>query len=253
MLNLEGKKGLVLGIANDQSIAYGIAKVLYGNGAELALTYQTEKTKKYTEHLATTLEASLFELCDVLVDEDLDRLFAKITATWGKLDFVIHCVAFAPKEALWVPVAECPVDGFNTSMDISVHSFMKVAKYAAPLMIDGGSFITLTYDGSTKVRPNYNVMGVCKAALESSVRYMACELGSKNISVNAISASPIRTRAASGIAGFDALAQGSIDRSPMHRLVTQEEVGYTAAFLVTNEARAITGQTIFVDAGSNLS
>jgi len=250
--SLEGKKGLILGIANDQSIAWGCAKAFKALGADLAISYLNDKAKKHVEPLAQEVEAEIFEPVDVTGEGQLKAMFEKIEQKWGKLDFALHSIAFAPREDLHGRVTDCSRDGFSAAMDVSCHSFIRMARYAEPLMKDGGSLFTMSYFGANRVIDNYGVMGPVKAALESSVRYLASELGPKGIRVHAISPGPIKTRAASGIAHFDELMAKAADRAPEHRLVTIEEVGYTTAFLATDGAKGITGDTTYVDCGYSI-
>jgi enoyl-[acyl-carrier protein] reductase I len=247
--SLAGKKGLVVGIANDKSIAYGCAKAFAAAGAELAVTYLNEKAEKYVRPLAEEVGAKMILPLDVTVPGELETVFAEITEKWGKLDFVLHAIAFAPKEDLHGRIVDSSAEGFARAMDVSCHSFIRMAGLAEPLMKDGGTLLTLSYYGAQKFIQNYGIMGPVKAALESTVQYLAAEMGPRNISVNAISPGPIFTRAASGIANFDSLALDAAKRSPGGRLATIEEVGATAAFVVSPLARAISGMTIQVDAG----
>lgn len=252
MLSLKGKKGIILGIANNQSIAWGCAKAFRALGADLAISYLNDKAKPYVEPLARELEAEFFEPVDVSTDHQMQAMFDKVGQKWGKIDFALHSIAFAQKEDLHGRVVDCSRDGFTKAMDISCHSFIRMARCAEPLMKDGGALFTMSYFGSQRVIENYGVMGPVKAALEASTRYLAAELGPKGIRVHAISPGPIRTRAASGIAHFDELMAKVAERAPEHRLVTIEEVGATAAFLATDGAKGITGATTFVDAGYSI-
>lgn len=246
-----GLKGLIVGVANDQSIAWGCAKVLHAAGAELAITYQNEKSKNYVHPLVDGISAPIFMPLDVTIPQQMDELFQTIQSTWGRLDFMIHSVAFAPKEDLHGRVVDCSRDGFILAMDISCHSFIRLAKAAEPLMKNGGSIITMSYYGSEKVVKNYNMMGPVKAALEASVRYLAMELGNKRIRVNAISPGPMKTRASSGLVGFDFLMKKAMNEAPLHQEVTIEEIGEAASFLIS-KANSITGQIIYVDGGYNI-
>lgn len=249
MFSLEGKKGLVVGIANENSIAWGCAKAYKEQGAELAVTYLNEKAKPYVEPLAQELNASMFLPCDVQKEGELENVFKEIEEKWGKLDFLHHAIAFAPLQDLHGRVVDCSLEGFQVAMDVSCHSFIRMAKLAEPLMKDGGSLLTTTYYGSQRVVDTYGIMGPVKATLESAVMYMADELGSKNIRVNAVSPGPIATRAASGIKEFNVLLDKAKEKAPLGRLVTQENVGAYAAFLVSDEADAVTGNIAYVDAG----
>ncbi|WP_142848191.1 enoyl-ACP reductase FabI [Telmatospirillum sp. J64-1] len=252
MFSLKGKKGLVVGIANDQSIAYGCAKAFRDQGADLALTYLNEKAKPHVEPLAEALDAEIFVPCDVRGEGQLKAVFDEIERKWGKLDFVLHSIAFAPKEDLHGRVVDCSREGFSMAMDVSCHSFIRMAKYAEPLMKDGGTLLTVSFYGSEKVVEHYNLMGPVKAALESSTRYMAAELGPKGIRVHAVSPGPLKTRAASGIDRFDQLMARAAERAPQHHLVTIEDCGAMAAFLVSDAAKSLTGSVAFVDAGYNI-
>jgi enoyl-[acyl-carrier protein] reductase I len=218
-------------------------------GAELAITYLNEKTKQYTQSLADRLEAPLYLPCDVRVEGQLEAVFETIERTWGKLDIALHSIAFAPREDLHGRVTDCSRDGFLMAMDVSCHSFIRMAKLAEPLMKDGGTLFTMSYYGAEKVVENYNVMGPVKAALEASVRYLSAELGPKGIRVHAVSPGPIQTRAASGIARFDELMEKAASCAPSRMLVTIEDVGMATAFLATDYARLMTGDTVFIDGG----
>ena len=249
---LEGKKALVIGIANDQSIAYGCALAFRAFGAELAVTYLNEKTKHFTQPLAERLEAPLYLPCDVREEGQLESVFEAIDKTWGKLDIALHSIAFAPREDLHGRVADCSRDGFLMAMDISCHSFIRMARLAEPLMKDGGSLITMSYYGAEKVVEHYNVMGPVKAALEAAARYLAVELGPKGIRVHPISPGPILTRAATGIDRFDDLMEKAAQRAPARALVSLEDVGMATAFLATDYARLITGDTMYIDGGYHI-
>ncbi len=249
---LEDKKGLIVGIANEQSIAWGCAKAFRGLGAEVAVTYLNEKAKKYVEALARELEAPIFMPLDVRVPSEMEAVFDRITKEWGRLDFVVHSIAFSPKEALQGRVVDVQRDGFLTTMDISCWSFIRMAHLAEPLMSKGGTLFTMTYYGSQMVVENYNIMGVAKAALESAVRYMAAELGPKGIRVHAISPGPLATRAASGIPEFDDLLEKAKSKAPARSLVSIDDVGLATAFLAHDAARLITGETLYVDGGYHI-
>lgn len=251
-MNLNGKRGLVVGIANDHSIAWGCARALYEAGAELAVTYLNEKALKHVAPLASQVNASMLLPLDIEDDTQLDALFAEIDAKWGTFDFVIHSIAFAPMADLHGRVVDSSREGFLKAMDISCHSLVRLARYAESRMPNGGSIITMSYEGANRVAPHYGIMGMAKAALEAATRGLAAELGPKQITVNAISPGPIATRAASGIQDFDTLMQDSIEKDPMHRLVTIEEVGGLAAFLVSDAGHGITGDVIPVDAGRHI-
>jgi len=246
---MAGKRGLVLGVANNRSIAWGIAKACAAEGAELALTYQGDALKKRVEPLAAELGAIVIGHCDVTDPSTIDAVFEQIEKRWGKLDFLVHAIAFSDKDELTGRYVETTRENFQRTMDISVYSLTAVAKRAEPLMTDGGSILTLTYYGAEKVMPHYNVMGVAKAALEASVRYLAVDLGGNNIRVNAISAGPIKTLAASGIGDFRYILRWNEYNSPLKRVVTIEEVGDTALYLLSHMSRAVTGEVLHVDSG----
>jgi enoyl-[acyl-carrier protein] reductase I len=249
---LKGSKALVCGIANEHSIAYGCAKAFRELGADLAITYATEKGRTYVEPLARDLEASIFMPLDVARQEDIDAVFAKIGQEWGKLDIFVHSIAWAPKEDLQGGLLNCSADGFSKAMDISCHSFVRMARLAAPLMKDGGTLFTMSYHGANKVASNYNVMGPVKAALEATARYLAFELGPQRIRVHAISPGPLKTRAASGLKDFDLMLTEAAQRAPLGDLVDIMDVGFTCAFLATPFARRLTGETLYVDGGVNI-
>ena len=249
---LEGKKGLVVGIANDQSIAWGCAKAFRAFGAELAVTYLNEKARKYVEPLARVLESPIVMPLDVRETGQIEAVFERIAGDWGHLDFVVHSIAFSPKETLQGRVVDVPLEGFLTTMEVSCWTFIRMAHLAEPLMRNGGSLFTMTYYGSQMVVRNYNIMGVAKAALECAVRYLAAELGQKGIRVHAISPGPLATRAASGIPEFDALLDKAKKKAPARSLVSIEDVGVATAFLAHDAARLITGETLYVDAGYHI-
>jgi enoyl-[acyl-carrier protein] reductase I len=246
---LAGKRGLILGVANNRSIAWGIAKAARAQGAELALTYQGDALRKRVEPLAAELEAFFAGQCDVTDPATLDAVFGAVERRWDSLDFVAHCIAFSDKDELTGRYVETSEANFTKSLLISCYSFTAVAQRAEKLMRDGGSLLTLTYYGAEKWMPHYNVMGVAKAALEASVRYLAADLGPRNIRVNAISAGPIKTLAASGIGDFRYILKWNEYNSPLRRTVTIEEVGETAAYLLSGMARGVTGEILHVDAG----
>jgi enoyl-[acyl-carrier protein] reductase I len=249
---LSGTKALVVGVANDQSIAYGCAKAFRELGAELAITYLNEKSKKFVEPLAQELEAPIFSLLDVSQPGQLEKVFDEIQQKWGKLDILVHSIAWAPKEDLQGGLLNCSAEGFKLAMDISCHSFVRMARLAAPLMKDGGTMFAMSYHGANKVVPNYNVMGPIKAALEACCRYLAYELGSKRIRVHAISPGPLKTRAASGLKDFEQLLNEAAQRAPIGELVDIMDVGFTCAFLATPYARRLSGETLYVDGGVNI-
>lgn len=249
---LEGKKGLIVGIANDRSIAWGCARAFHAFGAELALTYLNDKAKPHAEPLAREVQAPIFLPLDMAVPGQVEAVFKQITEDWGKLDFLIHSIAFSPRDTLAGRVTDASRDGFLTTMDISCWSFIRMAQLAEPLMKTGGTLFTMTYYGSQMVVENYNIMGVAKAALESAVRYMAAELGPKGIRVHAISPGPLATRAASGIPEFDSLLEKAQRKSPARELVSIDDVGAATAFLAHDAARLITGQVIYIDGGYHI-
>jgi enoyl-[acyl-carrier protein] reductase I len=249
---LAGKVGLVVGIANDQSIAWGCARAFRAFGAQLAVTYLNDKAKKYVEPLARALNAPIVMPLDVQIPGQMEAVFERVGKEWGRLDFVVHSIAFSPKDALRGRVVDVTRDGFLTTMDVSCWTFIRMAHLAEPLMRDGGTIFTMTYYGSQMVVRNYNIMGVAKAALESAVRYVAAELGPKGIRVHAISPGPLATRAASGIAEFDALLDKAKIKAPARSLVTIDDVGIATAFLAHDAARLITGETLYVDGGYHI-
>ncbi|MFD9899765.1 enoyl-ACP reductase FabI [Mesorhizobium sp. UC22_110] len=246
---MAGKRGLILGVANNRSIAYGIAKACVDHGADIALTYQGEAFKKRVEPLAEELGAHVVGHCDVTDSESLDMVFENVAKLWDRLDFVVHAIAFSDKEELTGRYVETTRDNFLRTMDISVFSFTTIAKRAEPLMTNGGSMLTLTYYGAEKVMPHYNVMGVAKAALEASVRYLAVDLGAKGIRVNAISAGPIKTLAASGIGDFRYILKWNEYNAPLKRTVSPEEVGDSGLYFLSDLSRGVTGEIHHVDSG----
>ena len=249
-MTLTGKKGLVLGVANKRSLAWAIAQRASEAGADLALTYQGERLEENVRELAATLgREPLILPCDVTADPQVEALFAAIASKMGRLDFVVHAAAFAPPEALSSPYVQTTREAFRMALDISAYSLVSLARGAQPLMTEGGSIITLTYLGAERVLPNYNVMGVAKAALECSVRYLASDLGPQNIRVNAISAGPVKTLAAKGIAGFSDILGVYRERAPLRRNTEAAEVGDTGLFLISDAARGISGEVIYVDGG----
>jgi enoyl-[acyl-carrier protein] reductase I len=249
---LEGKKGLIVGIANENSIAWGCAKAFRAFGAEVAVTYLNDKAKKYVEPLAGELESPIVMPLDVNAPGQMEAVFERISKEWNRLDFVVHSLAFSPKAALHGRVVDVSRDGFNDTMDVSCWSFIRMAHLAEPLMRKGGTLFTMTYYGSQMVVKNYNIMGVAKAALECSVRYLAAELGPKGIRVHAISPGPLATRAASGIPEFDALLDKARAKAPARSLVSIDDVGVATAFLAHDAARLITGDTLYVDGGYHI-
>ncbi|MHC5654508.1 enoyl-ACP reductase FabI [Stappia sp.] len=246
---MAGKRGLIMGVANNRSIAWGIAKALSDSGAEIALTYQGDALRKRVEPLAKELGAIVVGHCDVTDETTIDAVFDKLAETWGKIDFVVHAVAFSDKDELTGRYVDTSADNFRHTMQISCYSLTSVAQRAEKLMSEGGSILTLTYYGAEKVMPHYNVMGVAKAALEASVRYLAADLGKNAIRVNAISAGPIKTLAASGIGDFRYILKWNEYNAPLRRTVTIEEVGDAALFLLSDLSRAVTGEIQHVDCG----
>ena len=249
---LEGKKGLIVGIANDQSIAWGCAKAFRAFGAEVAVTYLNDKAKKFVAPLAEELEAPIFMPLDVNAPGQMEAVFKRIEKEWGELDFVVHSIAYSPKDALGGRVTDVSREGFLATMDVSCWTFIRMAHLAEPLMRKGGTLFTMSYYGSQMVVKNYNIMGVAKAALESAVRYLAAELGPKKIRVHAISPGPLATRAASGIPEFDALLEKAKGKAPARSLVSIDDVGVATAFLAHDAARLITGETLYIDGGYHI-
>lgn len=249
---LRGRRGLVVGIANDQSIAYGCAAALRDCGAELAITWVNDRAERFVRPLGEGLGAAILAPLDVEQPGQLEAVFDQIAARWGGIDFVIHSIAFAPREDLHGRVTDCSAAGFAQAMDISCHSFIRMARLAEPLMPAGGTLVTMTYHGADQVVGHYNLMGPVKAALQATVRYLADELGPRGIRAYAVSPGPLKTRAASGIAHFDELIDAAIARAPQHRLVDIAEVGRVVAFLVSGAASGMTGDTIHVDAGLHI-
>ena len=252
LFSLAGKKGLIVGIANDQSIAYGCAQAFHKQGAELAVTYLNEKAEPHVRPLAEQLDAELIMPLNVERDDQMDALFEAISDRWQRLDFLLHSIAFCPKEDLHGRVVDCSRPGFAKAMDISVYSFIDMVRRAEPLMPFGGTCMTVSFYGSAKVVDNYNIMGPVKAALESTARYMAADLGPKGISVHALSPGPLKTRAASGIGDFDELLNRAAERAPTHHLATIEDVGAFAAFLASQEAFNVTGGVHYIDGGYSI-
>jgi enoyl-[acyl-carrier protein] reductase I len=249
---LEGRRALVVGIANDSSIAYGCAKAFREAGAELAITYLNEKARPHVEPLGKSLDARIVLPLDVSVPGQLEAVFDAVRTTWGRLDVLVHSIAFAPKEDLQGGLLNCSAEGFAKAMDVSCHSFVRMARLAAPLMTDGGTMFAMSYYGANKVVANYNVMGPVKAALEACCRYLAFELGGQGIRVHAISPGPLKTRAASGLKDFDLLLNEAAQRTPLGELVDIMDVGFTCAFLATPYARRLSGSTLYVDGGVNI-
>jgi enoyl-[acyl-carrier protein] reductase I len=250
--SLEGRKALVIGIANEHSIAWGCAKWLRALGADVAVTYRTEKARKFVEPLAAELEAQIVMPLDVREPAQLEAVFQRIGEKWGRLDTLVHSISFSPKDALRGRVVDVKRDGFMTTLDVSCWSFIRMAHLAEPLMTDGGTLFTMSYYGSRTVVENYNILGVAKAALEAAVRYIAAELGPKGIRVHAISPGPIATRAASGIPEFDELLARAQAKTPAGALASIDDIGAATAFLALDAARLITGETMYIDGGYHI-
>jgi enoyl-[acyl-carrier protein] reductase I len=249
---MSGKRGVIFGVANDKSLAWGIARKLHEEGAELAFTYLNEVFEKRVRPLAESVGSEIIVGCDVSRDADIDGVFTEIEQKWGSIDFLVHSIAYASRDDLRQPFHMTSRDGFRVALDVSAYSLIAVSRAALPLLKNGGSIVTLTYLGSQRAVPNYNVMGVAKAALEAVVRYLAAELGEKAVRVNAISAGPIRTLAATGISNFSEIYGIMESRSPMHRTITQEEVGKSALYLLSELSTGVTGDIHFVDTGYNI-
>jgi enoyl-[acyl-carrier protein] reductase I len=249
---LTGHKALIVGVANENSIAYGCARAFHQAGADLAITWLNDKARGYVEPLANGLGAEIKAPLNVSEPGQLEAVFDLIRARWGRLDSLVHSIAFAPKEDLQGGLLDCSAEGFAKAMDISCHSFVRMAKLAAPLMTDGGTMFAMTYYGATRVVPNYNVMGPVKAALEACCRYLAYELGPAGIRVHAVSPGPLKTRAASGLKDFELMLNEAAAKSPLGQLVDIDDVGFTCAYLSSGFAKRITGETIYVDGGANV-
>lgn len=250
---MDGKRGVIFGVANDKSIAWGVAQQLRAAGAELAFTYLNDSLEKRVRPLASSLGSTIILPCDVGSDDDIASVFKVLGQQWGAIDFVVHAVAFANREDLKKPFSQTSREGFLMALDISAYSLVAMTRCAIPLMKDGGSIVTMSYLGAVMAVQDYNVMGVAKAALESSVRYLAAELGSQNIRVNAVSAGPIKTLAASGIGNFKEKLHVMEERCPLRRTVTQEEVGKASLYLLSDLASGVTGEVHYVDGGFNIS
>lgn len=249
---LVGRKALIVGVANDQSIAYGCARAFREAGADLAITWLNEKARPHVEPLASELGAEITGPLDVAVPGQLQAIFGQIADRWGRLDMLVHSIAFAPMADLQGGLLDCSAEGFAKAMDVSCHSFIRMARLAAPLMKDGGTMFAMSYHGANRVVPNYNVMGPVKAALEAACRYLTYELGPRHIRVHAISPGPLRTRAASGLKDFELLLNEAVQKSPLGELVDIMDVGYTCAFLATPFAHRVTGGTVYVDGGASI-
>lgn len=252
MFSLDGKKALIVGVANDQSIAYGCAEAIRRQGADLAITYLNEKAERHVRPLAEKLGAEIIEPLDVTDPDQEESLFDVIRERWDKLDILVHSIAFCPKEDLHGRVIDCSARGFKMAMDVSVHSYLRLIRLAEPMMQHGGTCMTVSFYGSEEVVEDYNIMGPVKAALESVTRYVAAELGDKMISVNALSPGPLATRAASGIAHFDEMLADAAERAPTHQLARIEDIGAYAAFLASEEARNVTGAVVKIDGGYSI-
>jgi enoyl-[acyl-carrier protein] reductase I len=253
MGKFDGKIGVVMGVANDRSIAWAISEALYAEGAELAFSHWPSPSgERRIRQLLDAYNPKVLVPCDVQKDEDLARLFDAVKETYGKIDFLVHSIAFAPPQELREPYVQMSREGWSLAMDISVYSLVAASRKAAPLMTDGGTIITISYYGGEKVMPGYNVMGVCKAALEHSVRYLAWDLGRQRIRVNCISAGPMRTLSAAGIAGFDQLRDHAVEKSPLARNVEPADLGATALYLLGDLSSGVTGETIHVDCGYSI-
>jgi enoyl-[acyl-carrier protein] reductase I len=251
--SLAGKKGLVIGIANAHSIAYGCARAFRSLGADLAVTYLNEKAQPFVEPLAAAVDAEIFLPCDVRVPDQLEAVFAAIRERWGRFDFAVHSIAFAPREDLQGRLVDSSAAGFGLAVDVSAHSFLRMAHLAEPLMDAGGALFAMTFYGAEKVLPTYNLMGPVKAALEAAVRYTAAELGPKGIRAYAVSPGPLHTRAVSGLQGFDALTDAVQRRTPLGRLAEIDDVGAVTTMLATRTGVMLTGQTIYVDGGFHIT
>ena len=249
---LKGRNALVVGIANDQSIAYGCARAFRELGADVGVTYLNEKAKRFVEPLAGAVDASFLLPLDVALPGQLEAVFAEVAKRWGRLDMLVHSIAFAPKEDLQGGLLNCSAEGFAKAMDVSCHSFVRMARLATPLMTEGGTMFAMSYYGANKVVPTYSVMGPVKAALEACCRYLAYELGGKGIRVHAISPGPLKTRAASGLKDFDILLTEAAQRAPIGELVDIMDVGFACAYLATPYARRLSGETLYVDGGVNI-
>jgi enoyl-[acyl-carrier protein] reductase I len=249
---LAGRRALVVGIANEHSIAYGCATAFREIGAELAITYLNDKARPFVEPLAVGLGSEIFLPLDVSAPGQLEAVFEAVAAKWGHLDILVHSIAFAPRKDLEGGLLDCSAEGFAKAMDISCHSFVRMAKLAAPLMTEGGTMFAMSYLGADRVVPNYNVMGPVKAALEATCRYLAYELGPKHIRVHAISPGPLETRAASGLKDFDRLLNDAVRRAPVGELIDIMDIGFTCAYLATPYAKRLTGSTVYVDGGVNI-
>jgi enoyl-[acyl-carrier protein] reductase I len=249
---LTGHKALIVGVANEHSIAWGCARAFRAAGAEIGMTWMNDKSRQFVEPLAKEVEASITAPLDVSAPGQLEAVFDLVGERWGRLDTLIHSIAFAPKEDLQGGLLNCSADGFAKAMDISCHSFVRMARLAAPLMSNGGTMFAMSYLGADRVVPNYNVMGPVKAALEAACRYLAYELGTQGIRVHAMSPGPLQTRAAGGLKDFDVMLNEAVEKAPLGELVDVMDVGFTCAFLASDFARRVTGGVVYVDGGSNI-
>ncbi len=250
---MSGKRGIIFGVANEKSIAWGVAQQLHEAGAEIAFTYLNEALEKRVRPLAESLDASIILPCDVQNEEEMVAVFSELEKQWGKIDFVVHAIAFANREDLKRPFSQTSSEGFRLALDVSAYSLVSMTRCAMPVLKDDASIVTMTYLGSVRSVPQYNVMGVAKAALESSVRYLAAELGEKGIRVNAVSAGPIKTLAAAGISDFKKKLNVAEERAPLRRLVHQDEVGKSTLYLLSDLASGVTGEIHYVDCGFSTS
>jgi enoyl-[acyl-carrier protein] reductase I len=249
---LKGQKALVVGIANEHSIAWGCARAFRELGADLAITYLNDRARPHVEPLAKSVDAAIVEPLDVAKPGELEAVFGRVEALWGRLDIMVHSIAWAPKEDLQGGLLQCSAEGFAKSIDVSCHSFIRMARLAVPLMTEGGTMFAMSYHGANKVVPNYNVMGPVKAALEACCRYLAYELGPRGIRVHAISPGPLKTRAAAGLKDFDLMLAQAAERAPLGELVDIMDVGFACAYLATPYARRISGETLYVDGGVHI-
>lgn len=252
VVSLEGKKGLIFGMANEHSIAHGVAKVCRAAGADIGITYLNAKAEPYVRPLAEELQSSLIMPCDVQKPGELEAVFTQVRKQWGRLDFLLHAIAYAPLKDLRGRLVDVSQEGWNIAMDISVHSFIRMARLAEPLMTQGGCLLTLSYLGGERVIRNYRMMGPVKAALQQTTEYLAAELGEKGIRVHTISPGPIMTRAASGLADFETLLDEVYSKAPEHYVVSAEDVGFLAAYLASDRAKGMTGNLIYLDSGYNI-
>lgn len=252
VVSLEGKKGLIFGMANENSIAYGVAKICHAAGADVGVTYLNEKAERFVRPLAEELESSIIMPCNVQNPGELEAVFETIRSQWGRLDFLLHAIAYAPLNDLRGRLTDSTLEGWTIAMDVSVHSFIRMARLSEPLMKKGGCLLTLSYLGGERVIRNYRIMGPVKAALQQTTEYLASELGEKGIRVHTISPGPIMTRAASGLADFEMILKEQYEKAPENYLVTIEDVGFMAAYLASDRAKGMTGNLIYLDSGFNI-